>query len=75
MTMAVRSILLTPNLESCRPRTINGDGSARLADSCRQFGAAGRERFLSTFTNDCFQARFSQALSRQPLVSLAASMP
>ena len=44
-------------------------------DTCRQFGAAGRERFLSTFTNDCFQARFTQALSRQPLVTLAASMP
>jgi phosphatidyl-myo-inositol dimannoside synthase len=44
-------------------------------DTCRQFGAAGRERFLSTFTNGCFQVRFTQALSRQPLVTLAASTP
>jgi phosphatidylinositol alpha-1,6-mannosyltransferase len=44
-------------------------------DTCRQFGAAGRERFLSSFTNDCFQVRFTQAVSGRPLVTLAASMP
>jgi glycosyltransferase involved in cell wall biosynthesis len=44
-------------------------------DTCRQFGAAGRERFQSTFTNVCFQARFRKAMGRRTLVTLAASMP
>jgi glycosyltransferase involved in cell wall biosynthesis len=44
-------------------------------ETCRQFGAAGRERFLSTFTNDSFQGRFIQAIGRRPLATLAASMP
>jgi glycosyltransferase involved in cell wall biosynthesis len=44
-------------------------------DTCQQFGAAGLERFQSTFTNDCFQARFTKAMGRQTLVTLAASMP
>jgi phosphatidylinositol alpha-1,6-mannosyltransferase len=44
-------------------------------DTCRQFGAAGRERFQSTFTNDCFQARFRNCIGRRTVVTLAASMP
>jgi len=44
-------------------------------DTCRQFGAAGRERFQSTFTSDCFQTRFTKAMGRRTLVALAASMP
>ena len=44
-------------------------------DTCRHMGEAGRHRFLSTFTNDCFQARLRKALGRRPLVSLAASVP
>jgi phosphatidyl-myo-inositol dimannoside synthase len=43
--------------------------------TCRQMGAAGRDRFLSTFTNECFQARLRQALGRRPLVALATSVP
>ena len=43
------------------------------ADTCEQFGAAGRERFLSSFTNDCFQARLRKVIGRRPLVALAAS--
>ena len=34
--------------------------------SCR-FGAAGRERFLSTFTDEHFRARFARAMERRPL--------
>jgi phosphatidylinositol alpha-1,6-mannosyltransferase len=34
--------------------------------ACVRFGAAGRERFLSTFTDACFQARFARALDRRP---------
>ena len=34
-------------------------------EACRRFGAAGRERFLSTFTDACFQARFARALDRR----------
>jgi glycosyltransferase involved in cell wall biosynthesis len=45
------------------------------ADTCEEFGAAGRARFLSTFTSDCFVTRFRQAMSRRALVRLAASMP
>ena len=30
-----------------------------------RFGAAGRERFLSTFTDVCFQARFARVLDRR----------
>src|SRR5262249_57796215 len=41
-------------------------------DTCRQFGAAGRERFLSTFTNDCFQARFTKVIGQRPIAALAA---
>ncbi len=37
--------------------------------ACRRFGAAGRERFLSTFTDVCFQARFAQAIERRPPAS------
>jgi glycosyltransferase involved in cell wall biosynthesis len=44
-------------------------------DTCRQFGAAGWERFRSTFTDDSFQARFRKAVDRRTLVTLAASMP
>jgi len=44
-------------------------------DTCEQFGAAGRERFQSTFTDDCFQMRFRKALGRRTLAALAASMP
>jgi phosphatidylinositol alpha-1,6-mannosyltransferase len=44
-------------------------------DTCQQFGAAGRERFQTTFTNDSFQARFRKAIGRRTLVTLAASMP
>jgi glycosyltransferase involved in cell wall biosynthesis len=35
-------------------------------DTCCRFGAAGRERFLSTFTDVCFRARFAPALGRRP---------
>jgi glycosyltransferase involved in cell wall biosynthesis len=31
---------------------------------CGRYGAAGRDRFLSTFTDSCFQARFALALDR-----------
>jgi phosphatidylinositol alpha-1,6-mannosyltransferase len=34
-------------------------------EACVRFGAAGRERFLSTFTDACFQARLAQALDRR----------
>jgi phosphatidylinositol alpha-1,6-mannosyltransferase len=34
-------------------------------EACRRFGAAGRERFLSTFTDACFQARFAHVLERR----------
>jgi phosphatidyl-myo-inositol dimannoside synthase len=44
-------------------------------DTCWQFGVAGRERFQSTFTNDCFQTRFRKAIGRRTLVTLAASTP
>jgi phosphatidyl-myo-inositol dimannoside synthase len=37
--------------------------------ACRRFGAAGRERFLSTFTDACFQARFARAIERRPQAS------
>jgi phosphatidyl-myo-inositol dimannoside synthase len=33
--------------------------------TCARFGAAGRERFLSTFTDACFQARFARVLDRR----------
>jgi phosphatidylinositol alpha-1,6-mannosyltransferase len=33
-------------------------------DTCCRFGAAGRERFLSTFTDVQFRTRFAQALGR-----------
>jgi glycosyltransferase involved in cell wall biosynthesis len=36
--------------------------------TCRRFGDAGRERFLSTFTDTCFQARFARVLERCPRV-------
>jgi phosphatidyl-myo-inositol dimannoside synthase len=42
-------------------------------DTCGQFGAAGRERFLSSFTSDCFQARFLRVVGRRPIGALAAS--
>jgi phosphatidylinositol alpha-1,6-mannosyltransferase len=32
--------------------------------TCSQFGAAGRKRFLSTFTDACFRSRFAQAIRR-----------
>jgi glycosyltransferase involved in cell wall biosynthesis len=32
---------------------------------CGRYGAAGRDRFLSTFTDSCFQARFALALDRR----------
>jgi phosphatidylinositol alpha-1,6-mannosyltransferase len=35
-------------------------------DTCCRFGAAGRERFLSTFTDVRFRTRFAQALGRCP---------
>ena len=35
-------------------------------DTCCRFGAAGRERFLSTFTDVRFQSRFVQAMERRP---------
>jgi phosphatidylinositol alpha-1,6-mannosyltransferase len=44
-------------------------------ETCRQFGDAGRERFQTTFTSDCFQTRFTKAMGRRTLVALAASMP
>ncbi|HKF65922.1 MAG TPA: glycosyltransferase family 4 protein [Vicinamibacterales bacterium] len=44
-------------------------------DTCSQFGAAGRERFLSTFTSDCFQTRLLRVIGRRPLATLAASVP
>ena len=37
--------------------------------ACRRFGAAGRERFLSAFTDVCFQARFTRAIERRPQAS------
>jgi phosphatidylinositol alpha-1,6-mannosyltransferase len=37
--------------------------------ACRRFGAAGRERFLSTFTDVCFQARFARAIEGRPQAS------
>jgi phosphatidyl-myo-inositol dimannoside synthase len=37
--------------------------------ACRRFGAAGRERFLSTFTDVCFHARFARAIERRPQAS------
>jgi phosphatidyl-myo-inositol dimannoside synthase len=37
--------------------------------ACRGFGRAGRERFLSTFTDACFRARFSRAISQRPQAS------
>jgi glycosyltransferase involved in cell wall biosynthesis len=33
--------------------------------TCVRFGAAGREHFLSTFTDACFQARFARILERR----------
>jgi phosphatidylinositol alpha-1,6-mannosyltransferase len=33
--------------------------------TCARFGDAGRERFLSTFTAACFQARFARVLDRR----------
>jgi glycosyltransferase involved in cell wall biosynthesis len=42
-------------------------------DTCAQFGTAGRERFVSSFTSDGFQARFKKVIGRRPLVALAAS--
>ena len=42
-------------------------------DTCRRFGAAGRERFLSTFTDACFQARFARAIERRPPRVVSAS--
>jgi len=33
--------------------------------TCARFGAAGRERFLSTFTDACFQARFARVLDHR----------
>jgi phosphatidylinositol alpha-1,6-mannosyltransferase len=33
--------------------------------TCARFGAAGRERFLSTFTDASFQARFARVLDRR----------
>jgi phosphatidyl-myo-inositol dimannoside synthase len=42
-------------------------------DTCEQFGAAGRERFLSSFTDDGFRARLRKIIGRRPLVALAAS--
>jgi phosphatidylinositol alpha-1,6-mannosyltransferase len=35
-------------------------------DTCCRFGAAGRDRFLSTFTAVCFRTRFVQAMERGP---------
>jgi glycosyltransferase involved in cell wall biosynthesis len=43
-------------------------------DTCRDFGEAGRRRFLSLFTHDSFQARFRAAVGRRSLVTLAASV-
>ena len=34
--------------------------------TCCRFGAAGRERFLSTFTDMSFQARFARAIQPRP---------
>jgi phosphatidyl-myo-inositol dimannoside synthase len=34
-------------------------------EACCRFGAAGRQRFLSTFTDACFQARFAHVLERR----------
>jgi phosphatidylinositol alpha-1,6-mannosyltransferase len=45
----------------------------REPDTCDQFGAAGRERFLSSFTDDGFRARFMTLIAGRPLVALAAS--
>jgi phosphatidylinositol alpha-1,6-mannosyltransferase len=42
-------------------------------DTCGQFGAAGRERFLSSFTSDGFQTRFMKIIGRRPIGALAAS--
>jgi glycosyltransferase involved in cell wall biosynthesis len=41
--------------------------------TCEQFGAAGRERFLSSFTDDGFRARLRGVIGRRPLVALAPS--
>lgn len=35
-------------------------------DTCCRFGAAGRQRFLSTFTDVRFRTRFVQAMERRP---------
>ncbi len=35
-------------------------------DTCCRFGAAGRERFLSTFSDVRFRSRFAQAIARVP---------
>jgi len=43
-------------------------------ETCREFGEAGRRRFLSTFTHDSFQTRFRAALGGRPVVALAASV-
>jgi glycosyltransferase involved in cell wall biosynthesis len=37
-------------------------------DTCCRFGAAGRERFLSAFTDDLFRTRFVRALAPRPPV-------
>jgi phosphatidyl-myo-inositol dimannoside synthase len=41
-------------------------------DTCTRLGVAGRERFLSTFTDICFQARFARALARRPAAPKAS---
>jgi phosphatidylinositol alpha-1,6-mannosyltransferase len=43
-------------------------------ETCREFGDAGRRRFLSTFTHDSFEARFRAAITRRRLVALAPSV-
>jgi phosphatidyl-myo-inositol dimannoside synthase len=40
-------------------------------ETCRDFGDAGRRRFLTTFTHDSFEARFRAAIAGRPLVALA----
>jgi len=45
------------------------------AATCARMGAAGRERFLSTFTDRHFRVRFAQIIARDAPATLAASAP
>jgi len=45
------------------------------AAACSRMGAAGRERFLSTFTDRHFRVRFAEIIAREAPAALAASTP